>query len=236
MKLVKLYESVLREGAAQSCVAEFGKILFADQLGGGNEKNTSIENKHAKAVYDFTDFNFGENMKPEIKKAINDLQKCVFTYPEILKPDAEIVYRGTSAPIMWFIKNGLIPTKDVPQPYEYKAKSPIQSWTDTFDNATVFGEAEDLNEFCRFNDITDVRLENLIPKISKFTIPVILEYKATEKDFLFKSKYLNKMSEFDGENEVIRVENYPIYVNTYLNDKWLSSASRQLLNKINDLL
>lgn len=235
MKLVKLYESVLRENEAQACVARFGDILFGDQLGGA-EKNTDIENKHVKAVYNFTDFEFGANMKPAMSQAIDDLQGCISTYPEILKPDAEMVYRGTSAPIMWFIKNGMLPTKEVPQPYEYKAKSPIQSWTDNFDNAKVFGEAEDLNEFCRLHDIDEVRLEMLIPKISRFTIPVILEHKATEKDFLFKSKYLNKLSEFSEENEVIRVENYPIVVMAHLNRKWLSSASERLLTKINDKL
>ena len=235
MKLVKLYESVLRENEAQACVTRFGDMLFADQLG-GNEKNTNIEDKHATAVYNFTDFDFGANMKPEIKQAIDDLQRCIKTYPEILKPETEKVYRGTSAPIIWFINNGMIPTKDVPQPYEYKAKSPIQSWTDTFDNAKVFGEAEALNEFCRIYDIDGVNIEWLMPRVSRMTIPVILEHKATEKDFLFKSKYLNKLSEFEGENEVLRVENYPITVMAHLNRKWLSNSSEKLLNMINDKL
>jgi hypothetical protein len=235
MKLVKLYETVLREDNAQACVARFGDVLFADQLG-GNEKNTDIENKHAKAVHAFTDFDFGENLKPEMKQAIDDLQSCIKTYPEVLKPEVEKVYRGTSAPIMWFIKNGMLPTKDVPQIYEYKANSPIQSWTDAFDKAKIFGEAEDLNQFCRYWDIDDISFEWLIPEINKFTIPVILEHKASDKDFLFKSKYLNKMSEFEGENEVIRVENYPITVMAHLNNKWLSSESERLLNIINDKL
>lgn len=235
MKLVKIYESVLRENDAQSCMARFGDILFGDQLG-GNEKNTDTENQHLKAVYNFTDFDFGANMKPEMVKAIEDLKGCIKTYPEVLKPETEMVYRGTSAPIMWFIKNGMIPTKDVPQPYEYRANSPIQSWTDKIDNAKVFGEAEDLNEFCRTHNIDDISFEMLIPKITKFTIPVILEYKATEKDFLFKSKYLNKLSEFVNENEVIRVDNSPILVIAHLNKKWLSMASERLLNNINDKL
>ena len=50
--------------------------------------------------------------------------------------------------------------------------------------------------------------------------------------FLFKGEYLNQMSEFGTEHEVIRVDNAPIEVDAYLNEKWLSSASRQLIRKI----
>ncbi len=237
MKLVKLYESVLREGAAQSCVAEFGKILFADQLGGGNEKNTSIENKHAKAVYNFTDFDFGKNMKPEIEQAVTNLQDCMSTYPEILMPRTEKVFRGASAPIMEFIKNGKLPTHNETQPFIYKARSPIQSWTEYETVAELFGEADDLNQLSRnIDDFEDLRLELLIPKLSRIRIPVILVYKASPKDFLFKGEYLNKLSEFGTEHEVIRVDNAPIEVDAYLNEKWLSSASRKLITKINSLL
>ena len=236
MKLVKLYERVIREGAAESCVAEFGKILFGDQLG-GDEKNTGIENKHAKAVYNFTDFDFGENMKPEIEQAITDLQHCMSTYPDILKPKVQKVFRGTSAPIMEFIKNHKLPTYNETAPFVYKANSPIQSWTEYESVAESFGEAEKFNEFSRFiDDFDNIRLENIIPKLSKLRIPVILEYKASPKDFLFKGEYLNQMSEFGTEHEVIRVDNAPITVEAYLNEKWLSHSSRRLLTKLNELI
>lgn len=237
MKLVKLYESVLREGAAESCVAEFGNILFADQLGGGNEKNTGIENKHANAISDFTTFDFGENIRPEIKNAIVDLQKCMTTYPEILKPNIQRVYRGASAPIMEFIKNGKLPTNSKTEPFIYKARSPIQSWTEYESVALRFGGAEKLNNFSRsINDFNRLTLEKLIPSLSKMRIPVILVYTSTPKDFLFKGEYLNKLSEFGTEHEVIRVDDSPIEVEAYLNEKWLSSASRNLIRRINELL
>jgi len=235
MKLVKLYESVLREGAAESCVAEFGKVLFGDQLG-STEKNTGIENKHAKAVYNFTDFDFGQNMKPAIKKAIIDLQGCMSTYPEILKPKTEKVFRGTSAPIMEFIKNGKLPTYSMTQPYVYKANSPIQSWTEYESVAETFGDAEELNELTRRNDFSNANLEEIIPALSRIKIPIILVYVASPKDFLFKGEYLNKLSEFGTEHEVIRVDNSPINVKAYLNDKWLTNSSRNLIERINDLL
>ena len=237
MKLVKLYESVLRESAAESCIAEFGNILFADQLGGGDEKNTGIENKHAKAVYKFTDFDFGKNIKPEIQNAIINLQKCMTTYPEVLKPNIQKVFRGASAPIMEFIKNGKLPTYNETEPFLYKARSPIQSWSEYESVAERFGEAEKLNDFSRsINDFNNLRLEMLIPKLSKMRIPVILVYTATPKDFLFKGEYLNKMSEFGTEHEVIRVDDSPIEVEAYLNEKWLSLASRNLIRRINELL
>jgi len=236
MKLVKLYESVLREGAAESCVAEFGKVLFGDQLG-GNEKNTNIEDKHLKAVYNFTDFDFGENMKPEIQQAISDLQSCMTTYPEILKPKTEKVFRGTSAPIMEFIKNHKLPTYNETAPFIYKAKSPIQSWSEYESIAEGFGEADNFNDFSsEIDDFNDLKLETIIPKLRNQKIPVILIYKATPKDFLFKGEYLNQLSEFGTEHEVIRVDNNPIEVEAYLNEKWLSYSSRRLLKLINELL
>jgi len=236
MKLIKLYESVIREGAAQSCVAEFGKVLFGDQLG-GDEKNTGIEDKHAKAVYNFTDFDFGENVKPEIEQAVHDLQNCMSTYPDILKPNVQKVFRGASAPIMEFIKNGKLPTHNESEPFVYRARSPIQSWSEYESVAVSFGEADKLNEFSRYiNDFDNLKLEMLIPKISKMRIPVILVYQASPKDFLFKGEYLNKMSEFGAEHEVIRVDNAPITVDAYLNRKWLSNSSRLLINKIDELL
>ena len=235
MKLVKLYESVLREGKAQSCVAEFGKVLFGDQLG-STEKNTNIEDKHLKAVYNFTDFDFGENMKPEIQHAISDLQTCMSTYPEILKPKTEKVFRGTSAPIMLFIKNGKLPTYNRTQPYLYKAKSPIQSWSEYESIAETFGEAEELNELTRRNDFSDAGLEQIIPELHNIRIPIILVYVASPKDFLFKGEYLNQLSEFGTEHEVIRVDNSPINVKAYLNEKWLTYESRNLLDRINNLL
>ena len=59
---------------------------------------------------------------------------------------------------------------------------------------------------------------------------------ASPKDFLFKGEYLNQLSEFGTEHEVIRVDNSPINVKAYLNDKWLTNSSRNLIERINDLL
>ena len=236
MKLVKLYESVLREGAASGCIADFGKILFANQLG-GDEPNTDIEDEHVSSVYNFTDFDFGENIKPEILDAVDHLHSCMSTYPEVLRPDVELVYRGTSAPIMTFIKNGAIPAKQEPSPYEYKANSPIQSWTENIDKAAGFGSGDAINKFSMvINNFDRLTLEMLIPKLSKIKIPVVLEYKTNSNEFLFKGKYLNQLSEFGSEDEVLRIDYKPITVNAYLNEKYLTSASRQLINKINELL
>ena len=236
MKLVKLYESIIREGKAESCVTQFGRILFGDQLG-GDEKNTNIENKHLGAVYNFTDFEFGENMKPEVEQAIIDLQGCMSTYPEVLKPKTDSVFRGTSAPIMDFVKNGKLPTYNKTQPFVYRARSPIQSWSEYESVAEVFGDGDHINDFSRYiEDFDNLTLEELIPEIGKIRIPIIMKYKASPKDFLFKGEYLNKLSEHEGEHEVIRVDDSPIGVNAYLNEKWLTYNSRMLIDKMNELL
>jgi hypothetical protein len=235
MKLIKLYENILNENSAQSCVAQFGGVLFGDQLG-GDEKNTGIENKHVKAVNNFTDYDFGKNIRPEIIQSIKGLQDCMSTYPEVLKPKTEMVFRGASAPIMEFIKNGKLPTFNETQPFTYVARSPIQSWTEYESTAEDFGSAEKLNELSNQRDFDDMRLEDIIPMLKKIRIPVILQYRATPNDFLFKGEYLNKLSEFSGEHEVIRVDDSPIETNAYLNEKWLSYPSIKLLKRINELL
>ena len=236
MKLVKLYKRVIREGAAESCIATFGDILFADQLG-GDEKNTGIENKHAKAVYNFTDFDFGENIKPEVQQVIVDLQQCMTTYPDVLRPKVQKVFRGTSAPIMAFIKNHKMPTYNETAPLLYKAKSKVQSWTEYESIAESFGEAEELNEFCQpYENFNDYTLEWLVSEIKGFKIPIILEYKATPKDFMFKGEYLNQMSEFGTEYEVIRVDDSPITVEAYLNEKHLNYSARTLMRRLNELM
>jgi hypothetical protein len=152
-------------------------------------------------------------------------------------PKSEMVFRGASAPIMEFIKNGKLPTHNETQPFIYKARSPIQSWSESRDVAEKFGEAEKFNEFSRYvSNFDELRLEMLIPKISNMRVPVILQYMATPEDFLFKGKYLNKLSEFGGEQEVIRVDNTPIKVEAYLNEKWLTYPSIKIINQINNLL
>jgi hypothetical protein len=235
MKLVKIYEDIIREGKAESCVAEFGKVLFGDQLG-KDEKNTGIENKHAKAVYNFTSFDFGENMKPEIKQAIISLQGCMSTYPEVLKPNNQKVFRGTSAPLITFINNGIIPKYNETAPYLYKPKSPIQSWTEYESSAETFGDAEHLNRLGVMYDFTDGTMDDLVEEIGNIRIPIIMVYTATEKDFLFKGEYLNQLSEFGSEHEVLRIDGKPINVNAYLNDKHLNKGARIIMNRLDQLL
>lgn len=236
MKLIKLYEGIIRENNAQSCVSKFGEILFANPLG-GDEKNTKLEDKYVKTIYNFTDYDFGNNLKPAVEKAIIDLKDCMSTYPEVLKPTVEVVFRGASAPIIEFIRNGRLPTYNEAEPFVYRARSPIQSWTEYESVAENFGDGTKLNELAKFiDDYDELTLDFLIPKLLKIRIPVILIYKSSSKDFLFKGEYLNKLSSFGTEHELIRVEDTPIKVNAYLNEKWLSMASVRLINKLNDLL
>ena len=237
MKLLTLYEGVIKEGQANHCVANFGKVLFGDQLGGG-EKNTGGEQDHAEAVYNFTDYDFGENINDVVQDAILNLRDCMRVYPEILVPENELVYRGTSAPIMTFINEGLIPA-EAPQPYMYKARSPIQSWSDNIKTAQIFGDGEDLNTLANdlgVEEIKNIRLNELIPMLKRVTVPVILEYRANSKEFLFKGKYLNKLSEHPDESEVLRISIDRLPTLAHLNSKWVNRNARVLIERINDQL
>lgn len=233
MKLINLYESILNENGVQACINKFGDILFADQLG-GNEKNTDVEDGHLKAVNSFTDFDFGENIKPEVLQAISNLKDCMSTFPEVLKPNNDNVFRGTNAPIIDFIKNGKIPTARVSVPYLYKARTKLQSWSEDDTTAKLFGSgAVRLNQITDMYDFSEASLDEIIEEIKDIRVPVILIHKATPSDFLFKGKYLNKISEFETEDEVIRFDDSPIQVEALLNDKWLSLTSIRLIDNIN---
>jgi len=235
MKLARIYERVLREGEAQSCIAKFGNVLFGDQLG-GKEKNTNIEDKYLGNLHSFTDDEFGEDITPEIKKAIVGLANCVNTYPDVLRPNSGNVFRGASSPLINFIKRGKLPTYNETAELTYKGRGYIQSWTEVESAAEIFGDAFELDRITMEYDFSDSTLNEIIDIIGNVRIPIILVSHTDKGNFIFKGDVLDDLSEFSTEYEVIRIGNEPMECKAYLNDKYLSKDSRELLRIIQNHL
>ncbi|MEN6291182.1 MAG: hypothetical protein ABFD07_04075, partial [Methanobacterium sp.] len=125
--------NILRKGllfeddSNRDCLNKFGKELFGDQFG-GFEKNTKLEDEYANLIRNFGDIQFGSNINSKIIDALQDLKNCMSTYPEILVPESEIVYRGSVMKLGFFIKNGLKLSEEGID-YKYTPRTPIQSWS-----------------------------------------------------------------------------------------------------------
>ena len=245
MKINKIYESIILEAEIEACVKKFGDILFGDELAPGKEKNTSVENNYVNYIKQFTTTDYGQDIKPNIVKALTTLKGCVQQYPEVLIPDKTKVYRGITIPAEYFIKNKIPIKIDAPFPYIYKARNSIQSWSENFDIASTFGNHEILNEvadnidYIGIDDFSTIENQR---KLLQFVIgqdlrmAFVLEYVTNPKEFLFKTKYFNKLSAGKHEDEIIRIDNKPIKVLAKFNlheDVFLSGDGLRLIKHIN---
>ena len=131
------------ETSNTSCINSFGKELFGNQFG-GSEKNTRLEDEYVQLINQFGDSDFGVSINSKLIDAMNNLKKCTSTYPEVLIPDSEILYRGSNLPFGFFLKNGLKMTQEGVD-YIYKPKTPIQSWTANEKVAEQFTNAFDID-------------------------------------------------------------------------------------------
>ncbi len=234
MKLVKLYEAVIREGATESCVKRFGHELFGHELG-GKEKNTGLENTYVRYIEDFTDNQFGEETSPEFIGALETLKTCMKQYSDVLIPEKTRVFRGTTIPINYFIDNKLpINLKD-PNPYIYKASNKIQSWSTNFEATSLFGSDDHINDIAYELDFEDYKtpearkqmLSNLMRR--KLRIGFILQYNSNPDEYIFNSKYFRILSHNTHEDELIRLDNHPIQVQAWFNDQDDSNVSDRAL-------
>jgi len=241
MKILKLYEHIILENSVEACVNKFGQQLFGDELG-GTEKNTGIENSYVRDINDFTDNMYGEETTPELVNDLKNLKNCVKQYPEVLIPEKTTVYRGTTIPLSYFIKNKVKINTLEPFPYIYKAKGKIQSWTPNFDVASIFGNQDDINSFSENFNIGDYQSkearQNLLNEVlnSNIKIAFVLSYVTNPKEFLFKSKYFRMLSKNTHEDEILRIENKPIQVMAKFNDHddiFLSLNGLKLIKVIN---
>lgn len=241
MKIVKLYESLLYEAEIEACVKKFGHELFGQELG-GKERNTGIENTYLDHIQDFTDNKYGEETDPQFIQAIKTLKGCTKQYPEVLIPEKTKVYRGLVLPVKYFIDHKQQISLTQPNPYVYKAENTIQSWSNSFDAASLFGNHDTLNEIASdldFNEYKtpEARRKLLSDMISKdLRVAFVLEYTTNPQEFIFKSKYFRMLSAVHHENELIRVDNKPINVLAKFNDSpdvFLSMGGLKLMKYIN---
>lgn len=241
IKIVKIYENLINEAEIEACVKKFGHELFGQELG-GKERNTSIENNYLRYINDFTDNRYGEETTPDFIKAITTLKGCANQYPEILIPEKTDVFRGLTIPVKYFIDHKQNISLTQPNPYVYKARNKIQSWSNSFDAASIFGNHETLNEVAgklNFNDYNtpEGRRRLLSDMIHEdLRVAFVLKYTTNPKEFIFKSKYFKLLSAAQHEDELIRIDNKPINVSAIFNnnpDVFLSMAGLKLMKYIN---
>jgi len=229
MKITKIYNSIITESISKDCLHKFGKQLFGSEF--GDEKDNDTEIGYKKLIELFTSHDYGPKTPIEFVKAMKDLKKCISSYPEILKPEGDEVYRGTKIPFTYLIKH----VKEIGPndfKYTYKANSIIQSWTTDYEVAEDFsGESAKLlrlvkdfkNNFPQLeNDDRLNYLRKLIETedILSLPIPIILRTNSDDETFLFKSKYFEYLSSGVSEHELLRIGNKPINTNANIRDEF----------------
>lgn len=233
------------ETSNTSCVSNFGKELFGTQFG-GSEKNTRLEDEYAQLIKQFGDSDFGTTINSKLIDAMDNLKKCTSTYPEVLIPDTEILYRGSNLPLGFFLKNGLKMTQEGVD-YIYKPKTPIQSWTANEKVAEQFTNAVDMDfnkigkQFIKYH-LKGLKAEDKFflevltkPEYLKMPVPVIYVSKSNKEDFLFKHTYFNILTS-ENEDEVIRVSPDPISVKLVVKPNMFDAYTKKFINAYNDIL
>lgn len=220
------------EGNIEWCFKNYGKELFSKTFG-GNEPNTDKEDKDQKNIRNFTNHDYGLKITNDVTSTIKDLNKCVKVYSKVLEPKEELIYRGTSIKFKDFnnlFKDDISKNVD----YVYKAKSPIQSWTNDYNSSHAFFDGtttksiinlimklEPLLEKEPNDDIRNSILKMLPSNYNELLVPVVLTTKSTpENDFLFKPAYLRRLSSFQHEYELIRIDNKPLKCTLHFNHYW----------------
>lgn len=243
MKLYKLYESVLGEEQIQACVAKFGSELFSPQFGGA-EPNTALEDEYVELIHRFSGSDFGTRIKPEFIDMVQNLKTCVSSYPEILYPDG-MAHRGINVDLEDLLKSFDKIQNEVKlgQPFKmvYNAKNPIQSWTESEDIAndkfarTGLRLEALLDKFdnARKNGTIKQFLEHVVEYGLDIDVPVVIRFRVTPKDFLFKGKYFSHLSMHD-EDEILRIDNRPIDVLAKIHPPKLSARVYDLLKTIHE--
>lgn len=248
MKLVKIYEAVLREGEAQSCIANFGKELFDPQLDVNGEPsnvepNTDIEKNYLELIINFTNIEHGVMLNKNFINAIDNLKKCATTYPEVLQP-LGVAYRGIRLSLKELLHQYDDIADDLSSGGEftlnYKSKTLIQSWSSDEDIADGFAKNSwDLLKAIRtYREVKDddVKLgefiHNISPNLDNILCPITIELQTTKDDFLFKSKYFSELSLYRSENELLRITNKP----TIVKAKIVSSLLKDVYGILNAIM
>jgi len=225
--LVKIYEEVLSESGAKSCIARFGKELFDPQLsrdGKDIEPNTKTEDNYLELISQFTLSHHGKESTTRFVNAMGDLKSCMSAYPEVLKPEG-VAYRGTSMHLSKLLNQFDDITDDLRDggefSFTYKPNSLVQSWTADEYTAEGFTNKSSwlvqyINKYEQVKDVPEeleMFIEGLILDMDNITCPIVVSLKTNKDDFLFKAKHFMFLSQHEYEEEFIRINNRPTRVN-----------------------
>jgi hypothetical protein len=213
-KKMKQFNEIICEISSQECEEKFGEYLFGEfkefYIKAGLEKDTPTEKKIFDNIIKFIRGDYvGKKEDQTLIKSLKELAECKSRYNIILKPEQNILYRGSviSETDLNKIKK-LSPTSEIGQQFNkigkftYKGRSKVQSWTTNMNVAKMFAE--------------DSYYDYSIPSSS----PAVMRYNFKGgKDILFNTTFLNKLSKKAGysvEDEIIRIENKPIKVDIFI--------------------
>lgn len=221
MKLVKLYESVIKEGQVESCISQFGMELFSPEFG-GDEPNTKLENDYIELIHKFSGKAQGNQINTNMYNMANKLKTCVSYYPDILQSKG-YAFRGIKISIVDLLKSfpEIKERIRMGQPFQmvYNAKTPIQSWSNDEDSAnddfgyrgTDIALVLDKFDIARKSGTINEFIQHIIHHNLDTDIPLIMKYRIQGNDFIFKGEYFNYLSNND-DNEILRIDNRPIEV------------------------
>lgn len=229
MKILKIYENIIREEEVgvktEFCIKAFGKELFGDELG-GTEKNTETEKDYVEMIKLFTSHQHGAWLKKGLISALNNLKSCTSQYPEILHTEGK-VYRGTRVPFKVIFDNVKNFDGKAEMNYTYNSNSIVQSWSEDKLVGMEYSYGSNYQKipsgFKNFVNVKDNYKSMSDKEKIKFLgsyldrepvtgryVPVMLEVDASTDDFLFKAKYFRIISEYQQENEILRISNRPL--------------------------
>jgi hypothetical protein len=195
----------LSEDNKTECEKRFEKVLFGDPQNLLGTLPSEPDTKREHDIYRQLRSWFGKSQSdPSTISAFRDMEGCKKYFKEQLAPPyGKRVYRGTSIPIEEWKKLRIEAEANDKKyeykgskwirwgmPYEYKAKSKLQSWTLQISTAAEFSGKS-------ARDITrqSVVIETFIPR--------------STNDWLLSLKFSNKMNAMK-ESEIIRLTNKPL--------------------------
>ena len=186
---------------------EFEYVLFGD-MKGDEESDTNIERETFVNIRNFIS-SPGPHSRSDVYVALERLKKYKDIYPDDLKPDARVAYRGTSIEKSKLRKlcnnyRHSYTYEDEAEyhqiPFKYKPQSMVQSWTTKIEVARKF-----MNE-------------------NNGKIPIIVMARVDD-DFILSSSLTNDITQtifgYNEEYEIIRVSKKPIKATLLVEDEFI---------------
>lgn len=197
---IELLESISKEKSKEL----YGKYLFGELLN-KSERDTKLESKIYLLLKQYIQ---ESEINDRFINLLKELRDSKVHFPDILKPDANVVYRGS---VIDLHKEG-IDLQDakfekrlkwnfyIINNYNYKSQNKLQSYSTSFKIAHNFAYNSEATSH------------------NKNAVPCIYEVKVQD-DFLFNTYITNLIAKKVGHNpedEIIRLSNKPIKAKLYI--------------------